>query len=276
MRHIRYLSIAALILAILIGAYAGFVEPNWIQLKHLHLETLGLTDSLSGKIGIHLSDLHIGSIGKREEQILGIIAELEPDLVFLTGDYVKWKGSYEPALEFLRMIAGKGANVWAVMGDYDYSRGRQSCRFCHRPNSGVPTDHHRVTFLRNSFDAVAGLKGDFVIGGIDREFQQTFDGVKERFKQASNYPAIILAHNPIAFDSLDKSRPVLVLAGDTHGGQMPLPAWLWQLMGYEKNAKYNRGVYKEGKKVMYVNRGIGTSKLPFRFLCRPEITVIHF
>ena len=37
------------------------------------------------------------------------------------------------------------------------------------------------------------------------------------------------------------------------------------------------GLYTVGEKKMplYVNRGIGTSNLPIRFFCRPEITVFH-
>jgi predicted MPP superfamily phosphohydrolase len=67
----------------------------------------------------------------------------------------------------------------------------------------------------------------------------------------------------------------LVLAGHTHGGQVRLP-----LVGalYSQTAlgrKYAAGLFSFGKTTLYVNRGIGNALLPFRFLCRPEITVIH-
>jgi predicted MPP superfamily phosphohydrolase len=78
------------------------------------------------------------------------------------------------------------------------------------------------------------------------------------------------------FDYLEADQDVIMLAGDTHGGQFPLPPWLWNLLGYEKNAKYNHGWFKDGKKRMYVTRGIGTSHWPIRILRRPEIVVIHF
>jgi hypothetical protein len=69
---------------------------------------------------------------------------------------------------------------------------------------------------------------------------------------------------------------VLMLAGDTHGGQLYLPAWVWRFLGYEKNARYNKGLYHRGDHRLYVSRGLGTSHLPFRLFCRPEITVFIF
>jgi hypothetical protein len=89
-------------------------------------------------------------------------------------------------------------------------------------------------------------------------------------------PAIILIHNPILFDRIDNNQDVLILAGDTHGGQIPLPPWLWSVMGYKKNALYNYGFFEEGQKKMFVSRGIGTSHIPIRIFSPPEVVVLHF
>ena len=89
-------------------------------------------------------------------------------------------------------------------------------------------------------------------------------------------PALILSHNPLVFEQMDKNQHVVVLAGDTHGGQIPLPSWAWEILGYEKNARYNQGYFQKGNKIMYVSRGIGTSHLPIRIFRRPEIVVLYF
>jgi predicted MPP superfamily phosphohydrolase len=89
-------------------------------------------------------------------------------------------------------------------------------------------------------------------------------------------PVILLSHTPLVFDRIDSSREIFMLAGDTHGGQMPLPAYLWKFVGYEKCAKYLMGFYSMGNKKLYVSRGIGTSHIPFRLFCRPELVVLHF
>ncbi|HEX8947876.1 MAG TPA: hypothetical protein VF790_02870 [Dissulfurispiraceae bacterium] len=100
---------------------------------------------------VQLSDLHIGDrLGMREREVLRILDRLQPDFIFLTGDYLTWKGDAKGALVFLSRLKAKNG-VWGVMGDYDYSRSRQSCVFCHEEGSTGPTRKHKVHFLKNAF-----------------------------------------------------------------------------------------------------------------------------
>jgi len=261
--------------ALLILAYGFGIEPCQLEVRHLEIKGAEFKKVLEGKIAVHLSDLHIDKIGGREQKVLKLIDELKPDLIFLTGDYVKWDGDYEPALNFLAKLKAK-IGVWAVIGDYDYSVSRKSCLFCHIPGTGKPTKRHNVHFLRNSVEQVNLPNGQLLIAGLDEGFEETFLNGETLQSSIKNAPGIMLSHNPLSFDQLDKDQHVIVLAGDTHGGQIPLPSWVWGLLGYEKNARYNQGYFQDGKKKMYVSRGIGTSHLPIRILRRPEIVVFHF
>ena len=166
--------------------------------------------------------------------------------------------------------------VWAVMGDYDYSNSRNSCLFCHEQGTGNPTKRHKVHFLKNSGERVSLSEGHIWIVGLDREIEEELKSEEILNPLGSNEPIIVLSHSPLAFDSISDNRQVLVLSGDTHGGQIPLPSWLWRILGYDKCARYNQGFFIKGMKKMYVNRGIGTSHIPFRFFRRPEITILHF
>jgi predicted MPP superfamily phosphohydrolase len=114
-----------------------------------------------------------------------------------------------------------------------------------------------------------------MIGGIDDMFENSLSKETLRFL-TKNAHCIILSHNPLVFDSLASNQNVLMLSGDTHGGQVPLPSWIWRVLGYEKNARYNQGLFIKGKKKMYVTRGIGTSHLPLRLFRPPELVVLHF
>ena len=60
-----------------------FVEPNLVKIRHLRIDGVGLRKALHGKIAVHLSDMHVGKIGKREKKILKMIEDVEPDFVFL-------------------------------------------------------------------------------------------------------------------------------------------------------------------------------------------------
>jgi len=267
--------ILLLLICLSLAWYGIYFEPYQVEVRHLWFEDSQLEIPLEGRTVVHLSDLHIRRIGKRERKVLDILDELQPDLVFLTGDYVPWTGDYEAALAFLSKLKAK-VGVWAVMGDYDYSNSRRSCLFCHEQGRVDSNQRHQVRFLRNTIERVS-LENRFIyIGGIDREGQEHFSDQQRFLDWKGKEPAIIMSHNPLDFNLLDDNLDALMLSGDTHGGQLPLPSWLWGLLGYEKNARYNKGLFVKGRKKMFVNSGIGTSHFPIRVLRRPEVVVLHF
>jgi len=199
------------------------------------------------------------------------VDKLQPDLVFLTGDYIEWNGDAGAALDFfLRLHAKTG--IWAVMGDADYSRKRTSCVFCHEDGQAAPTRRHSIRFLKNASDSIP-LAGETIsLFGIDGVELNDFNGA--RLKNDGRC-MIILSHSPLLFDKIEDGQNVLILSGDTHGGQVPLPALLNKTPGYEK-MKYSQGLFIKGMKKMYVSRGIGTSDVPLRLLRTPEVVVLHF
>ena len=85
--------------------------------------------------------------------------------------------------------------------------------------------------------------------------------------------AILLSHSPQMFMKADLTKFDLVLTGHTHGGQVRLPGLgpLWLPAGSEG---YGSGWFYGIHAQMYVSRGVGTSILPIRFLCRPELALI--
>jgi hypothetical protein len=255
--------------------YGIWIEPYRIDIHHVSIHDKYLGKLLDNKVIVQISDLHMRKIENREQKILAALNELGPDLVFLTGDYVKWDGDYERALDFLsRLRANIG--VWAVMGDYDYSNSRKSCSFCHEEGSGAPTRRHAVRFLKDSMELVRLPEGILRIEGVDGEGGNIFSPKKTFASLDGKIPTIILSHSPLNFDLISDNINVLMLAGDTHGGQVPLPGWIFRVVGYEKNALYNQGLFEKGQKKMFVSRGIGTSHLPLRLFTPPEIVVFHF
>jgi predicted MPP superfamily phosphohydrolase len=94
-------------------------------------------------------------------------------------------------------------------------------------------------------------------------------------RNAINEPIILMCHAPDYIDDLmlhPAGRSAgLVLSGHTHGGQVRLPF----LKGFDLpplGKKYLQGSFQFGETQLYVNRGIGTVGVPFRFNCPPEIT----
>jgi predicted MPP superfamily phosphohydrolase len=266
---------SACLLLLALATYGIWIEPNEVEVHHVSITSKYLGEILQNRIVVQISDLHIRKIGKREQKVLEILNVLEPDIIFLTGDYVRWRGAYAPALKFLSLLHAK-IGVWAVMGDYDYSRSRNSCLFCHEEGSGSPMRQHSVRFLRDSMELVSFPEGTLRIEGVDGEGGSLFSPERKLLSSDNGLPRIILSHSPLNFDLISDNDDVLMLAGDTHGGQVPLPGWLFRVLGYKKNALYNQGLFEKGRKSMYVSRGIGTSHLPFRLFRTPEVVVFHF
>lgn len=262
-------------LLIAMFVYGRYIEPDSIHIRQIDAGGYFAGKGLKGKTIVQFSDLHMSGFGKKETDILNMIDRINPDLIFLTGDYVKWQGDIKPALLFLSRLTAK-LGVFAVMGDYDYSDSKNACLFCHEKGSGKPTKQHNVTMLLNSSQTIWLDSQAVKIVGID----EGNDEIKALDAMADGgvpeTPLLALSHSPLAFDKFSDRDMIFMFSGDTHGGQVRLPSWVYKLFGYEKNVKYNYGVFQDGNKTMYVTRGIGTSHFRFRLFCRPEIVVFRF
>ncbi len=259
---------------LLVLIYGRYIETNSIEIQEINLIG-GSESSLKGLTVLHLSDLHIPEFGKNEIQVLNLIKQVDPDLIFLTGDYVEWNRSYKGALQFLSKLEARHG-VYAVMGDYDYSSSRNSCLFCHEKGTGETSKLHKVIMLRDSMQKISFGGQEICVAGIDGA-DEDFEKLEQIINgKGDSQPLLILSHSPFAFDRFPDDKPLFMFAGDTHGGQIKLPKWLYEVFGYQKNVKYNHGLFQSGEKKMYVTSGIGTSHFRFRLFCRPEIAVIRF
>src|SRR5262249_34591136 len=88
-----------------------------------------------------------------------------------------------------------------------------------------------------------------------------------------NEAVILLAHEPDFADQVVQYPVDLQLSGHSHGGQVRIP-----LIGApylpELGRKYPWGLRRIGRLTLYTNVGIGTIRVPFRWNCPPEITLI--
>jgi predicted MPP superfamily phosphohydrolase len=87
-------------------------------------------------------------------------------------------------------------------------------------------------------------------------------------------PAILLAHEPFIFPKVP-DRVALTLCGHTHGGQVRFPIIGAPFAPTREGVKpYVYGVYGEDQRRLVVSGGLGTSHLPVRFMCPPEVVCV--
>jgi hypothetical protein len=63
--------------------------------------------------------------------------------------------------------------------------------------------------------------------------------------------------------------------GHTHGSQVDLPLLRERITPSRFGARYAGGVVEEGDRVLFVSRGVGTSRLPLRFMAPPEVALLE-
>lgn len=263
LRH--QLKLAGFLLAAVL-AYAALIEPNWIRVTEIEISQEPFASFFKRHKTIFISDIHVSRLGFREQKLLRLIEQIGPDIILIGGDCTPWDGDYERTFEFLAGLKAK-EGIWGVLGDSDYQNARKSCRFCHAFNPGekpLP-----VRFLQNQ--AVRPAGGGVAVAGLDM-FPVDSDARRSIRQELIAGPTVLLSPRQPRLEDLP-DQPLLVLSGDTHGGQAGMPDWLWKAVFARTKGDVRYGVKRQAQKTLVVSSGIGVNTLPFRFLARPEIVL---
>lgn len=258
--------------------YATAIEPNRPIITEIQVRDGLLARTLAGRRIALLSDLHLGPDGEpAADEALHILGETRPDLILLVGDYVEWgsgREAYQRALKFLSQLHAP-LGVYAVLGDADRTSSRNSCLLCHEAGSGSPSTRHHVSFLKNSAEMIDLPNGQLRIVGLEPNFPAS-DSQRLQSLLTGDTPTILLSHSSRIYKGIDAAKDVLTLSGDTHGGQVWLPQWLWRLARPKPDPDHVHGYFVDGKKSLFVTRGVGTSHIRFRLGAPPEIVLFLF
>lgn len=248
-----------------VALYACYVEREWIELTHhrLHLpEWQGRVARLAV-----LSDLHVRP---EDEDYLRRIVERtlaeKPDAVLLLGDYVNDNHNTLPAEKIEEILKPLTAvPCFAVLGNHDYWYGARKLR---------------QMFKRLNIPLMEGKKQDLTIGGAALTIAGMRCAYTYRYPGAVSQPEtgkpfILLTHSPAGVKFAPPGTTI-TLSGHTHGGQIRLPFYGAIVMpDRDVDRKKSAGYHEDKGKAFYVSRGLGTSQLPLRFCCRPEILMLE-
>jgi len=260
-----------LALAQLLVLYAWIVEPNWLEVTRHEAWFKNLPEEFNGLVVAHLSDLHIRKYGARERRVVARLAESPPGVIVITGDLTR-EGSDPAAIrQFLTALRDLKPTfgIWAVLGNHDHwhpvAPSKDSIRQFYNTAGAA--------LLVNEGGRIGRGLDTLSLIGVDDPFSG-YVNLGESLKGMQRTPfAILLSHSPEIFMKADLIKFDLVFAGHTHGGQVRLPGIgaLWLPAGSEP---FDAGWFYGQNARMYVTRGIGTSILPVRLFCRPELALI--
>ncbi len=244
----KFLALAGLALPATLGADVC-IEPTALRVTRLDLKT-------GGKLRlVHFSDLHFKGDTHYAARVVRRINDLAPDLVLFTGDLVEERHFAGPALDYIRQI---NRPVYGCPGNHDY--------WCHASFA----DYH------TAFESTGGAwLVDQALVLPEHDLEVVGMGVIgiHALKDSQAKRRILLNHYPAMSDQLHGRRFDLILSGHSHGGQVRLPFYgaLFVPWGV---GRYDLGFYETAAGPLYVNAGIGTYYVPFRFNCRPELTLV--
>lgn len=265
-------------------AYGFLVEPYLITVKNIDIHSERLANVLKGYKIVQISDLHISKYGRREKKVIKFLKSIDPDIVFFTGDAIEWGADFNPVIQFFKNVPAK-IGTWAVLGNADYSNTKEMCELCHEPNSKDLLKEMPVRFLRNTSEVIEIKKTDgslqplnLAIIGVDDFITGRADLESSIRHIPQEIPKILLSHSPDIFEEASGRGIDLLLSGHTHGGQIFIAAILSKVidnLGIH-DLNYTKGLFHEGKTIMYVNSGIGTSIIPIRIGVPPQIAILNF
>ena len=263
----------------LIVLYSFFIEPCQTRLKIVEIKNKAFASTFKDLKIVLLSDLHIGvNLSASAKRSLKIIHEIKPDLILLTGDFLEWKRTkqcYDNAIKYLSQL-NASIGVYAVRGDADCFVSKISCELCRKEGSIFPPGNHQVKFLRNSQVFLENRGKKFAIMGITMGSKH-FSGFSIANSMDNCIPYIILSHTSLVYHDIGTNNNVLILSGDTHGGQIYLPQLFWEIIKIKPDPEHMYGLYQDMNKVLYVTSGIGTSpNFPFRLGVPPEVVLFKF
>lgn len=220
---------------------------------------------------VQITDLHGSSFGSDNSSLIDKIREQNPDIVCITGDMYTYGdvSGMETAISLICNLHDEFV-VYFVSGEHDYA-----------PEFLQSLEDYGVNVFNYQDEIITIKNTDIHIYGIDNVYySSTFDLSNEFESDEENF-SLLLAHIS-NFDAFESFGVDLTLCGDTHGGQVRLPyvgaifnrgIWLPEIYGYGDVA-YTDGLYEKNNSYLYVSSGLGTVYLPFRFLNRPEVSVI--
>lgn len=231
--------------------------------KHFQIINIEVEDKKLDDLKIlHLSDLHINKKTSIEKilELVNFCNGLEFDFCIITGDIIDTKVKFiKKQLEILNLLKKE---VFYISGNHDLFYGLEDLKKELTNFIFMDNETFKINY-KNEIIHLAGLPDRFSkFFKIKREEKIVEDFLK-------NSPSIFISHQPKDYKIALNSNSNLFLCGHTHGGQIYPFHYLVKLV-----QPFLAGLFYKNKTAIYVNKGLGTWGVDFRFKADAEITIL--
>jgi predicted MPP superfamily phosphohydrolase len=223
-----------------------------------------LPPAFDGFTILHISDLHVDMNEVAMQHLIELVGGMRYDLCVLTDDYRgKTFGPFEATLDGVAKVRTQlQGSIYGVLGNHDSIQ-------------MVPAmEAMGIRMLLNECEAITRGDQRIYLAGIDDAHFYRVDNIE---KAALPIPdgafSIILSHTPEVYRQAAHANFNLMLSGHTHGGQICLPGSIPIKLEAVLPRRMGAGAWKYHNMTGYTSVGAGSSVLPVRLNCPPEITL---
>lgn len=235
-----------------------------VELRRNELQFTTLPRGFDGFSVLHLSDLHVDMNPAAMARAIELIGGLDYDLTVLTGDFRgKTTGPIDATVAGLAALRARlSGPVFGVLGNHDTI-------------ALVPAlEDMGIRMLVNEAEVISRGGERIHLAGIDDAHYFRVDNIA---KAADAVPhdefSILLSHTPEIYRQAAHADFDLLLSGHTHGGQICLPGGIPLTLDAVLPRRLGAGAWRHGEMVGYTSVGVGSSLVPVRLNCPPEITL---
>jgi predicted MPP superfamily phosphohydrolase len=249
----------------LTGLYARARQnADRVLIRRNVVVSANLPQSFDGFTILHITDLHADISVGAMRHLLGFVGDLDYDICVLTGDYRgRTYGPVDSSLKYVDALRARlRPPVFGILGNHDSIRMTPAM------------EAMGIRMLFNECETIDRDSHTIYLAGIDDAHFYRADDIE---KAAAPIPrdafSILLAHTPESYRQAALAGFDFMLSGHTHGGQLGLPGGFPIKLEAKLPRSMGAGAWQHGGMAGYTSVGAGTSLLPVRLNCPPEITL---
>lgn len=243
---------------------------NYRQISQVYINKIKLSSrKLNKPLKItQISDFHSNEL-VNIDKLFNKINEFKPDIIVLTGDLIDYKTrDLALAFEVIRRAKVVTPNVFFVSGNHETNHILENELYNELENNDVLILDNKTQVIAIENNIINILGAHFY--AEESDFAKLFNGLKD-----DEYN-LLLSHSPNRPIWYLNNKVDLILSGHTHGGQVRLPI-IGAIIspGQGLFPKYDKGIFKFGDTILYIDSGLGNSVANLRLFNRIQITNIE-
>lgn len=243
-----------------------------LVVKHYKYQHPNVKNSVRAAV---ITDLHSNLIGEDQADLMSLIDNQFPDVIFLVGDIVDEKIPQSQAELFLNQIVAKYPTYYVTGNHESYTkRGEQVKQMIEAKGIEVLAQESSLFTYNETTLQITGIDDPTFLPPDIALFEAMHN------HQSGPYANVLLAHRPELIEDYLAYPFDIIFSGHAHGGQWRIPGLINGLYAPHQGLfpKYAGGEYNFNQTKLIVSRGLENQKLDHipRFYNRPEVVIVDF